>query len=73
MLRIVPLMIETVKKYKNLLGNFDDNNPMEMVDMAMSERFQAFGVQASPANASKACTPAIALSHMAWSVTLLIA
>ena len=53
MLRIVPLMIETVKKYKNLLGNFDDNNPMEMVDMAMSERFQAFGVQASPANASK--------------------
>jgi hypothetical protein len=32
--RIVPLMIETVKKYKNSLGNFDDSNPMEVVGMA---------------------------------------
>lgn len=35
MLRIVPLMIETVKKYKNPLGNFDDRNPLEVVGMAM--------------------------------------
>jgi hypothetical protein len=31
MLGIVPLMIETVKKYKISLGNFDDNDPIEGV------------------------------------------